>query len=889
MERCCGFVVLVIFVFILHLVQAEDEKGFINLDCGLSPKESPYKDSTLELTYTSDDGYVRGGKTSQIEKEHTLAFFESSLKLRYFPEGIRNCYNLNVTRGMNYLIRAIFVYGNYDGLNVVPNFDLYLGPNKWATVKDVLSFEELIHVPRSNSLQVCLVKTGKTTPMINSLELRPLRNNMYTTERGSFRNMIRYYFSTTGGLIMRHPEDVHDRMWLNNFKDEWALINTALSINTSTGYDIPQDVMANAITPKKASSTMLNFSWESGDPSAEIYLYMHFAELQPQTGDDQRQFFIFLNGEIINGPYIPTHLKVKTIYDTTPRKCKEGKCLLQLNGMGGPIPPMINAMEIYTLINHSQLETNEDDVFAIKNIQSTYRLSKISWEGDPCVPSQFLWDGLKCNSFDNSTPPIVTFLNLSSSALTGIITPSILNLTHLQELDLSNNNLTGGVPEFLADMKSLLVINLSRNNLNGPVPKKLIQKKGLKLNVEGNPNIFCTTGSCVNGSKEGGHRKNNIILSISASLALVVVLVVVPILFCVLIKKKKPSTDEEPTSCMLNTGGRSSRSSEPTIMSKNKRFTYSEVVKMTKNFQRVLGKGGFGIVYYGSVNDTEEVAIKMLSHSSSQGYKQFKAEVELLLRVHHKNLVGLVGYCDEGENLALIYEYMANGDLDEHMSGKRGGSFLNWAARLKIVADSAQGLEYLHNGCKPLMVHRDIKTTNILLNEHFQAKLADFGLSRSFPIEGETHVSTVVAGTIGYLDPEYYRTNWLTEKSDVYSFGIVILEIVTNQPVIDQNREKRHIAEWVGKMLTKGDIKSITDPSLHGDYDSGSVWKAVELAMSCLNPSSVNRPTMTQVVFELNECLASENLRGGHSPEMNSQSSIEVSMTFDTEANPTAR
>lgn len=123
--------------------------------------------------------------------------------MRYFPDGIRNCYNLNVTRGMNYLIRAIFVYGNYDGLNVPPNFDLYLGPNKWATVKDVLAFEELIHVTSSNSLQVCLVKTGKTTPMINSLELRPLRNDMYTTESGSFRNMIRYYFSTTGGFLMR--------------------------------------------------------------------------------------------------------------------------------------------------------------------------------------------------------------------------------------------------------------------------------------------------------------------------------------------------------------------------------------------------------------------------------------------------------------------------------------------------------------------------------------------------------------------------------------------------------------------------------------------------------------------------------------------------------------
>ncbi|XP_013589968.1 PREDICTED: probable LRR receptor-like serine/threonine-protein kinase At1g51820 isoform X2 [Brassica oleracea var. oleracea] len=353
------------------------------------------------------------------------------------------------------------------------------------------------------------------------------------------------------------------------------------------------------------------------------------------------------------------------------------------------------------------------------------------------------------------------------------------------------------------------------------------------------------------------------------------------------LRKKKASKFEGPQPSYIQASD--GRSSEPAIMTENKRFSYSEVMTMTNNFQRILGKGGFGIVYYGFVNDTKQVAVKILSHSSSQGYKQFKAEVELLLRVHHKNLVNLVGYCDEGENMALIYEYMSNGDLKEHMSGTRNRFILNWGTRLKIVSESGQGLEYLHNGCKPPMVHRDVKTTNILLNEHFEAKLADFGLSRSFPIEGETHVSTVVAGTPGYLDPEYYRTNWLTEKSDVYSFGIVLLEIITNQPVIDQSREKPHIAEWVGLMLTKGDIISIMDPTLNGDYDSGSVWKAVELAMSCLNPSSARRPTMSQVVIGLNECLAAENSRGGASRDMDSKSSIEVSLTFGTEVSPRAR
>ncbi|KAJ0250387.1 Protein kinase family protein [Hirschfeldia incana] len=309
---------------------------------------------------------------------------------------------------------------------------------------------------------------------------------------------------------------------------------------------------------------------------------------------------------------------------------------------------------------------------------------------------------------------------------------------------------------------------------------------------------------------------------------------------------------------------------------------------MTNNFERVLGKGGFGTVYHGNLDDAQ-VAVKMLSHSSAQGYKEFKAEVELLLRVHHRHLVGLVGYCDDGDNLALIYEYMANGDLRENMSGKRGGNVLTWENRMQIAVEAAQGLEYLHNGCRPPMVHRDVKTTNILLDERSGAKLADFGLSRSFPIDGECHVSTVVAGTPGYLDPEYYRTNWLSERSDVYSFGVVLLEIVTNQPVIDKTRERPHISEWVGFMLTKGDIRSIVDPKLMGDYDTNGAWKIIELALGCVNPSSNQRPTMAQVVMELNECVALENARRQGSQEMYSMGSVDNSLTSASEFAPGAR
>ncbi|XP_023645225.1 probable LRR receptor-like serine/threonine-protein kinase At1g51820 [Capsella rubella] len=878
MER--HFVYVATFLLILHLVQAQNQTGFISVDCGLSPLASPYDETETGLTYTSDANLVNSGKIGKIATEFEPFYDRPALILRYFPEGLRNCYNLNVTRDTKYLIKATFVYGNYDGLNVVPNFDLYLGPNLWTTVSTNDTLEEIIHVTKSNSLQVCLVNTGISIPFINMLELRPMKTNMYVTESGSLKRLFRRYISNSSTLI-RFPDDVYDRKWHPLFKDSWAPVTTNLIVNTGITYTLPQGVMATAGTPLKANDTM-GFTWTVEPPTTQYYAYMHFAEIQTLRANDTREFNVTQNGIYTFGPFSPLPLKTASISNLIPQKCDEGTCIVQVvKTLKSTLPPILNAIEAFSVIDFPQTETNGEDVAGIKNVQDTYGLNRISWQGDPCVPKLFLWDGLNCSISDNSTPPIITSLDLSSSGLTGIITHAIQNLTHLQKLDLSGNNLTGEIPKFLADIKSLLVINLSGNNLSGSVPPSLLQKKGIKLNVEGNPNLVCTAGSCMNKGDEG-HKKKSVIVPVIASIASIAVLIGALVLFFILRKKKSPKAEVPPPSYMQ-------ASSQPAIVAKNRRFTYSQVVTMTNNFQRILGKGGFGIVYHGFVNGTEQVAVKILSHSSSQGYKQFKAEVELLLRVHHKNLVGLVGYCDEGESLALIYEYMANGDLKEHMSGTHNRSILNWGTRLKIVVESAQGLEYLHNGCKPPMVHRDVKTTNILLTEHFQAKLADFGLSRSFPTEGETHVSTVVAGTPGYLDPEYYRTNWLTEKSDVYSFGIVLLEIITNQPVIDKNRENPHIAEWAGVMLTKGDIKSIMDPSLNEDYESASVWKAVELAMGCLNPNSVRRPTMSQVVVELNECLASEKARGGASRDMESKSSIEVSLTFDTEVSPTAR
>ncbi|CAL9244273.1 unnamed protein product [Arabidopsis halleri] len=882
MDSPCRLLLLLLGAFaVIGCVRAQDQQEFISLDCGLPVSEpSSYVESVTGLQFSSDAEFIQTGKSGKIQANMENDYLKPYTRLRYFPDERRNCYSLSVDKNRKYLIRAGFIYGNYDGLNSNPIFELHLGPNLWATI-DLQKFvngtmEEILHTPTSNSLKVCLVKTGTTTPLISALELRPLGNKSYHKD-GSLNLFVRMYLNKTDGFL-RYPDDVYDRRWRNFFLVGWTQISTTLEVSNDNDYQPPKKALAAAATPSNASAP-LTISWTPDNPGDQYYLYSHFSEIQDLQTNDTREFDLLWDGAVVTEAFIPAKLGVDTIYNPSPVTCKGGRCSYQLiKTSRSTLPSLLNALEIYTVIRFPQSETNESDVVAVKNIEAAYKLSRIRWQGDPCVPQQYAWDGLNCSNTDISKPPRVTSLNLSSSGLTGTIAAAIQNLTQLEKLDLSNNTLTGVVPEFLAQMKSLVIINLSGNNLSGPLPQGL-QREGLDLQVQGNPRL-CLSGSC---TEKNSKKKFPVV--IVASVASVAIIVAVLVLIFVL-NKKKPSTVEalEPP---LSTPMVHDNSPEPSIETIKRRFTYSEVMKMTNNFQRVVGEGGFGVVCHGTLNGSEQVAVKVLSKSSSQGYKHFKAEVDLLLRVHHTNLVSLVGYCDERDHLALIYEFVPKGDLKQHLSGKRSGSYINWGSRLRIALEAALGLEYLHSGCTPPIVHRDIKTTNILLDDQLKAKLADFGLSRSFPVGGESHISTVVAGTPGYLDPEYYQTTRLGEKSDVYSFGIVLLEMITNQPVIDQSRAKSHITQWVGFELNQGDITKIMDPNLHGDYESRSVWRVLELAMSCANPSSVNRPNMSQVANELKECLVSEKSRGNMN--MDSQSSLDVSMSFDTELFPRAR
>ncbi|KAM0887793.1 hypothetical protein ACQ4PT_028781 [Festuca glaucescens] len=272
----------------------------------------------------------------------------------------------------------------------------------------------------------------------------------------------------------------------------------------------------------------------------------------------------------------------------------------------------------------------------------------------------------------------------------------------------------------------------------------------------------------------------------------------------------------------------------------SRRFTYKELEMITTNFQQVLGKGGFGYVYNGFRENGIQVAVKLRSHSSNQGVKEFLAEAQILTRIHHMNLVSMIGYCKDGEYMALVYEYMSEGTLQEHI----------------------EGLEYLHKGCNPPLIHRDVKATNILLNATLEARIADFGLSKAFN-SNDTHVSTsTLVGTPGYVDPEYQMTMQPTVKSDVYSFGVVLLELVTGKPAILREPVPVNIIQWVRQRLAQGNIEAVVDTRMRGCYDVNTVWKVADIALKCTAQSSVQRPNMTDVVAQLRECIELEN---GHS------------------------
>lgn len=298
-------------------------------------------------------------------------------------------------------------------------------------------------------------------------------------------------------------------------------------------------------------------------------------------------------------------------------------------------------------------------------------------------------------------------------------------------------------------------------------------------------------------------------------------------------------------------------------------FTSHELRTATKNFDKknVIGSGSFGKVYKGVLKNGIKVAVKRKKPNCQQGENEFHVEIRLLAGLQQHNLVKLIGYCDEDEEMMLVYEYMENGSLKSHLYGS-DKPLLSWKQRLEICAGVAKGLDYLHRlhyvhtGSTNAIIHRDIKSENILLDGNLCAKVGDFGISKTGPELDQTHVSTLVKGTPGYLDPEYYRTQHLTEKSDVYSFGAVLLEVLCARPVIDNTlpEGQTSLAEWGMKMIKKGELTKIVDQRISGTIKQRSLELFGEIVEKCLAEKRADRTSMENILKDLEHIQKSEDM-----------------------------
>ncbi|KAH9551921.1 hypothetical protein CY35_09G038400 [Sphagnum magellanicum] len=294
-----------------------------------------------------------------------------------------------------------------------------------------------------------------------------------------------------------------------------------------------------------------------------------------------------------------------------------------------------------------------------------------------------------------------------------------------------------------------------------------------------------------------------------------------------------------------------------------KRFNLQDLAKATNGFDKEheIGSGGFGKVFIGTFPDGRTLAIKRGSGFAytPESQSEFKNEVLLLSRLHHKNLVRLEGFCDESHLQILVYEYMKNGNLHGHLFTRKGAKYLNWYKRLEISVQIARGLDYLHSFADPPVIHRDVKPSNILLDEKLVAKVSDFGISRETP-EFFSHVSTRLAGTAGYIDPQYFMKRQLTPASDVYSYGVVLLELITGQRAINGNSqgdELNNLVQWATPRLQEGGIETIIDAQLEGNYPRDIYQDMAELAIMCAAYEKEFRPSMKVILAILEPHLES--------------------------------
>lgn len=499
---------------------------------------------------------------------------------------------------------------------------------------------------------------------------------------------------------------------------------------------------------------------------------------------------------------------------------------------------------------------------------------------------------LQYNHFSDFPPSLI----LSYNRLTGPVLPAFGKLKKLHVLDLSMNQLSGNIPDELSGMSSLEYLDLSHNNLSGSIPSSLTNLSFLSRfsvaynnlsgtiptkgqfstftcsNFEGNPDLCCfnLTSSCASEVHPLAFSKKpknkGVIIGMALGIGLGTALLLA-ILYLVVSRTRHRRPEDRVKEVADINAHAELTGPLLVLLFQNKDFkvlSIGDILKSTNNFDEanVIGCGGFGLVYKATLLDGRRYAIKKLTGDYGQMEREFQAEVEALSRAQHKNLVSLQGYCRIGKDRILIYSYMENGSLDYWLHEKlEEGTTLDWNTRLRIAQGAARGLAYLHQSCQPHILHRDIKSSNILLDENFEAHLADFGLARLI-LPYDTHVSTDLVGTLGYIPPEYGLASVATFKGDVYSFGVVLLELLTGTRPVDICKPKgcRDLISWVLKMKDEKRVTEVFDPLIFNKEYESELIKVMEISCLCLNESPKLRPSAQQLVTWLDNVGLDSNL-----------------------------
>lgn len=540
--------------------------------------------------------------------------------------------------------------------------------------------------------------------------------------------------------------------------------------------------------------------------------------------------------------------------------------------------------EVVALVN---IKTALHDPYNVLESWDINSVDPCSWRMVTCSPDGYVSAlGLPSQSLSGTLSPWIGNLTnlqsvlLQNNAISGPIPSAIGRLEKLQTLDISNNTFSGGIPASLGDLENLNYLRLNNNSLTGPCPESLSKIEGLTLvdlsfnnlsgslpkisartfKVIGNP-LICgpkADSNCsavfpeplslppdgLKGQSDSGTSSHRVAIAFGASFgAAFTIIIVIGLLVWWRYRRNQQIFFDV-----------NEQYDREVCLGHLRRYTFKELRAATDHFnsKNILGRGGFGIVYKGCLNDGTLLAVKRLKdYNIAGGEIQFQTEVETISLAVHRNLLRLSGFCTTENERLLVYPYMPNGSvasrLRDHIHGRPA---LDWARRKKIALGTARGLLYLHEQCDPKIIHRDVKAANILLDEDFEAVVGDFGLAKLLD-HRDSHVTTAVRGTVGHIAPEYLSTGQSSEKTDVFGFGILLLELITGQKALDFGRaanQKGVMLDWVKKLHQEGKLNLLVDKDLKGNFDRVELEEMVQVALLCTQFNPSHRPKMSEVL-----------------------------------------